>query len=205
MEWTHILQNLIIFINLIILIYIFLKYDRCNTCEQTLKILNKNLDLLNSVYQKQYSNDLKKMVELYSEVQTILKISESSHITLFRYDYTKTYITLHFMFCINKNGEIIHDSYLDKLPATSNLLNLEILKSSDNDLYYLKSESLKDIDAKIYQILKYNNVERIYYRNIKRDKEPLGYIAFSYENDYELDDRQREEIMRIISKISGLL
>jgi len=146
------------------------------------------------------------MVELYSEVQTILKISESSSISLFRYDYTKSYITLHFIFSINKKGEIFHESFMDKLPATSNMLNLEILKSNGEDLYDFKIESIKDIDMKAYQMLKYREIQKIYFRNIKKDiNSPLGYIAFSYKDDYEIDENQREEIMRITTKISELL
>ncbi len=205
MEWIHI-QNFVIFINLMIIVYMFIKFAKCKSCEQTITILNKNVDLLNSVHRKQYSNDLKKMIELYSEVQTILKVSNSSFISLFRYDYSKTYITLHFMFSVNDGGEIMHESYLDKLPATSNLLNLKILKSNCDGLCNLKTDSFKDVDVKIYQILKYRNIEKTYYKNInKNSNTPLGYIAFSYQDDYELDDRQREEILRIILKISELL
>jgi len=184
----------------------FIKYTKRISYDQTLEILNKNVDLLNSVYRKQHSNDLKKMVELYSEVQTILKISNSSLISLLRYDYSKRYITLQFMFSINGSGEIVHESRLDKLPATSNILNLKILESECNNLYDLKTEEIKDIDPKTYQLLKSCGIEKVFFRNIRKcESSPLGYIAFSYNEDYEIDDRQREEIMRITTKISQLL
>jgi len=206
MEWINILQNFAIFVNLILISFMYIKFIRSKRCELAIKFLNKNLDLLYEVYRKQYSNDLKKMVELYSEIQTILKISESSSISLFRYNYAKSYIILQFMFCVNKNGEIQHQSFMDKLPATSNMLNLEILKSDSNNLHNLKTEIIKDVDMKAYQLLKHRGVEKIYFRNIrKNESSPLGYVVFSYQNDYEIDDSQREEIMRITTKISELL
>jgi len=210
--WLHIFEDFIIFSNLILIIYIILKYIRCgkfncNNNDITLDILNKNMDILNILYKKQYSKDLKKMIDLYSEVQTILKISDSSFISLFKYNYSKSYVLLDFMFSINKGGEIIHESYLDKLPATSNMLSLEILKSKSDDLSYLITEDIKSVDMKVYQLLKYRNIEKTYFRNIirKGNDLPLGYIAFTYDNLYELDDIQREEILRITSKISDLL
>lgn len=204
-NWVHIFQYFAILINFIILIFMYIKITKNNTCDKTIKTLNRNFDLINSLYKKQYSNYLKKMVELYSEVQTILKISESSLITLFRYDYTKTHIKLNFVFSINQKGEILHESYLDNLPATCNKLNLEIMNSNDDKLNDLTLDILKD-DPKIYQLLKYRNIEKIYFKNITRHSDnPLGYIAFSYETDYMLDDGQREEILRIINKISELL
>jgi len=106
----------------------FFKFTKTRTGESTLKFFNKNVELLTKMYNKQYSQDLKKTIELYAESQTILKVSESSYITLFRYDYSKSYILLELIFSMGFNGELIHDSYLDKLPATSNRLNLEILK-----------------------------------------------------------------------------
>jgi len=33
MEWTHILQNFIIFINFIAIIYIIVKFLKCDICE----------------------------------------------------------------------------------------------------------------------------------------------------------------------------
>ena len=205
MDWLNI-THFFILLNFILITYMLIKYVRCSSCDKTLEILNKNVDLLNSIYRKQHSNDLKKMVELYSEAQTILKISESSFISLFRYDYTRRYVTLHFLFSINGSGEIMHESYLDKLPATSNLLNLEILKSSSDDLYELRTETIKEVDVKLYEMLKYYGINKLYFRNITKCVEtPSGYIAFSYKDDYELDESQREEILRIISKISELL
>ena len=201
----HLIQNIIIFFNFALIIFIFIKIFRYKTCEQSLVILNKNIDLLGKIFIKQHSNDLKKMIELYSEVQTILKISEASFINLFRYVYSKKYILLHFMFSINKNGEIVHESYLDKLPITSNMLNLEILKSGDC-LCDIKVDHIKELDIKAYQFIKNRNIEKIYFKNIIKDVDfPAGYISLSYQNDYILDDVQREEINRIITKISELL
>ena len=100
----------------------------------------------------------------------------------------------------------MHKSYLDKLPATSNILNLEILKSNSGELYDLRTETVKDVDMKVYQMLKYRGIKKLYFRNIKKSIDtPLGYIAFSYKDEYELDERQREEILRITTKISNLL
>ena len=130
-DYTNIIQSIFILINLLIIIVIFLKLIKYKNCGQVIAILNKNLDLLDNIYKRKCVSDLSNMIKLYSEVQTILKISESSSISLFKYNYSKKYLTLHFMFSINKNGEISHESYLDKLPATSNILNLEILKSEN--------------------------------------------------------------------------
>lgn len=197
---------LFFFVNLAILIYFFYKFFvKFKSYEQTLGVLNKNVDLLNVLYNKQYKDNLKNMIELYSEVQTILKISEASFISLFKYDYSKRYITLHFMFSINKHGEIIHESFLNKLPVTSNILNLKILNSNEG-IHSITLEEIKDIDKKIYQFIKYRDIEKIYFKNLKiNEKSPLGYISFSYNNEYEIDDRQIEEISRISTRISEML
>lgn len=203
--WIHIFQYFAILINFILFIFMYIKINKNNTCDKTIKTLNRNFDLIDSLYKKQNSDNFKKMVELYSQVQTILKISECSLIALFRYDYIQTRIKLNFLFSINQKGEILHESYLDNLPATCNKLNMEIMKSSDDELSDLTLGTLKD-DTKIYQLLKYRNIEKIYFKNINRHSDnPLGYVAFSYENNYVLDDVQREEILRILNKISDLL
>ena len=95
---------------------------------------------------------------------------------------------------------------MDKLPVTSNMLNLQILKSDADRLYDSKTETFKDVDIKAYKVLKSRGIEKIYFRNIKKyDSSPLGYVVISYKNDYILDDGKREEIMRITTKISEIL
>lgn len=203
----HIIVGGLLILNLtIISLMIAKKFLFCKNCDKVIRTLDANLDLLNLVYEKQHHGDLRKMIELYSNVQMILKLTESSFISLFRYDYSKKYIILHFMFSINKTGEIIHESYLDNLPATSNMLNLEIMKSSEDKLHTLFVDDIKDVDIKIYQNMRVRNIHKIYFKNLMNGIDsPIGYVSFCYENDYILDEHQQEETLRLMKKISDLL
>lgn len=199
----HIIEAILILFNLV---FIILFISRKFNCDKIIDTLNSNIDLLNAIYEKQHSNDLRKMIELYSEVQTIMKLTEAHYISLFKYDFSKKYVVLHFMFSINKTGEIIHESYLDKLPATSNMLSLEILKSNDEGLHSLTVDDVKEVDMKAYQLLKYRNIEKMYFKNItKNANSPAGYLSFSYNYDYKLNEQQEEETLRILKKISDLI
>ncbi len=196
MDWIHIIQNIIISINLIGIFIIFIKMSKNRTIKYDVNLLNKNIEVLSNIYNKQNCDDLKNTIELYTEVETILKVSKSSEISLIKYNYSKTYITLDFLFSINDKGELTHDDYLNNLPATSNILNLRILKSEGLD-------NIKSNDLNMHY--HYNDIGRIYFKNIEKEKIPLGYIVFTYLEDYDIDEQQQEEINRISIKISKLL
>ena len=110
------------------------------------------------------------------------------------------------MFSMNSTGEIIHENYLDKLPAT-NILNLEIMNSANDDrLHSLIVDDIKEIDEKEYQISKYRNIEKIFFKNLTKNKNvPVGYLSFSYNNKYILNKQQEEDVLRIMEKMSELL
>jgi len=193
----YIIQVLIILFNLSAIIYIFLKLEsKYNTCNRSIRMLSTKHNLLKLLYRKQTLHNMKKMIDLHRELQSILKISKSSYISLFKYNYTKRYITLNFLFSINNNDEIIYENYLNELPATSNTLNLKILKS----------DGLDNIDSVgLNKISQYSDIKKMYFKNIKKNSVSVGYVAFSYLSDYQVDFEQRREIEKITNKISELL
>lgn len=206
MPFFHLIETILILVNFAILLFFVIKrFSSCNNCEKVLETLDANMNLLNLIYEKQKKDNVRKMVETYTQVQTLLKLTEASTVSLFKYDYSKNNsIILHFVFSFNKNGEISHDSYLDKLPVTSNSLNLEILMDNDR-LGVMMVSDLKVHDIILYNLLIYRNLEKIYFKNIVKENVPVGYISFFYDNDYIMSERQIEETLRILNKISTLL
>ena len=200
--YIHIVIEIIIIVFLSVFFYFYVRSFKCKLSNNYIKMLNKNMDILTTIIKKQNYNNVKNMIELYSKVQTILKLSEAPHVSLFKYNYTKTSIILNFIFSISKDGEMTHKSYLDGLPVSSNMLNLEILNCDEDDIHEVEIEKLKNIDIKIYKEIENKHIKKIYFKNIKNYKnKPLGYISLCYDNTYKLDDRQREEINRIINEL----
>lgn len=174
---------------------------------ELIKVLDKNIDFLTHFYRQQEVIHLKNTIQLYSQFQIILKISKCDFISFFKYDYTKRYVILHFLLSIDEKGIIVQESMLDKLPVTSNLLTLNIMKSDDNDLYSININEIKENDEKVYQVMKYRNISKIYYQNLFKDKDnPLGFISISYKDEnFEMPDGDKEEILRIIEKMKSYL
>jgi hypothetical protein len=172
-----------------------------------LKIISKNVDFLIDFYKKQEVTYLKNTIELYSQFQIILKISKCDFISFFKYDYSKRYVVLHFILSVDEKGTIIQESMLDNLPASSNLLTLNIMKSDDKDLYSITTKELKDKNIKSYEVMEYREIKNIYYQNIFNNKEnPLGFVTISYKNEnYVIPDSDKIEILRIIEKIKSYI
>jgi len=175
--------------------------------DELIKVLSKNIDFLTEFQKKQEIVHLKNTIKLYSQFQVILKISKCDYISFFKYDYSKRYVVLHFLLSIDEKGSIIQESMLDKLPATSNLLTLNILNSDGTDLHSISINNIKENDIKVYQIMKYRGVSKLYYQNVfKEEENPLGFISISYKDEnYEIPECDKVEILRIIEKIKSFL
>jgi hypothetical protein len=191
---------------LISLIYIR-QFKHKKVTDDFIKILNKNVDFLTELSRKQETIQLKNTIKLYSQFQVILKISKCDYISFFKYDYSKRYVILHFLLSTDEKGSIIQESMLDKLPATSNLLTLNIINSDDTDLHSINASEIREKDDKVYQIMKYRNISKMYYQNIFKDMDnPLGFIALSYiDENFIIPEADKIEILRIIEKIKSFL
>lgn len=206
---THLLVDILflfVIAFLVTIVYIRqIKYKKVS--DDLIKILNKNVEFLTEFSRKQETIQLKNTIKLYSQFQVILKISNCDFISFFKYDYSKRYIVLHFLLSIDDKGTIVQESMLDKLPATSNLLTLNIINSDDTDLHSIKASEIREKDDKVYQIMKYRGISKIYYQNLFKDKEnPLGFISLSYKDEnFDLPEADKIEILRIIEKIKSFL
>jgi hypothetical protein len=171
--------------------------------EDDLKILNT----LNTLHKNQEIINLKKTIELYSQFQILLKISKCDYISLFKYDYTKKFVILHFLLSVDEKGVILQDSKLEDLPVASSVITLNIMRSDNDNLYSLLVDEVKEKDITIYNIMLKRGINKIYYQNIYKDEfNPLGYVAISYKNiNYELPEEDKIEILRIIEKIKSYL
>ena len=197
---------LLIITFLVILIYLK-QFKSKRVSDNLIGILNKNVEFLTEYYRKQEIINLKRTIQLYSQFQIILKISQANYISFFKYDYSRKYVILHFLLSVDDKGTIVQESMLDKLPVTSNLLTLNIMRSDDNDLYSIDVNEIKEKDEKVYQVMKYRNISKMFYKNIYKDKEnPLGFISISYQTEnFKLSEGDKFEILRIIEKIKTYL
>lgn len=191
----EIFQNLFVVFNLVIILLIFHKIIKLNDCAKNIKLLNKNLDFIAEIHENQNLRKLRNFVELYSKLQSISKISESYYVSLFKYDFSKTYITLELLLSIKNGVEIVDKSPINKMPATSNLFNIEIMKSTG--FCVMSIDKMKEIGPKLYSIINPYGIKNIWYKNIEKNGIILGYVSLLYKDDYELDEQQKEEITRI--------
>jgi len=197
--------QLILFLILVVIgIYYHIKIKRFKrTTGDLLTILDNHIDILDELNKKKDVSILKNMIELYSNMQIILKISNANYISLFKYDYSKRYIMSHFLFSMLENGNIEYATDNDKLPITSDLLKLNIFKTDDKELYYTY---IKDVNG-ITQDIKDKQIKKCYYQNIFNDSEkPFAFIIISYKDEnYNILDGDKEEILRILQKIKSLI
>jgi hypothetical protein len=177
-------------------------FNNNKTCND-IRDLNSKFTLMNIEHKEQRLIDLKKELRIFTQIQNILKISNALYVSIFKYQYNKTYLSLNFLFTLKNDGSIIYDSYLDKLPVTSNILNLKILDS--DRLNSILIDELKLIDTDMYKLHKYKKIEKLYFKTIKRTDRHLGYLSLSYKDEYEIDEQQKEEIERIVTKISEII
>lgn len=198
----EILQNLLIVFNLIVVLFIVDKVLKLKNCDKTIKLISKNLDFISEVHKKCKPTDLSNFVKMYSGLQSISKISESFYVSLFKYDFSKTYVTLKLQLSIKNGIEIVNTSFIDEMPATSNSFSIEVMKSSG--FCNMDIDDLKKCSLKVYTTVKSYDVKKIYYKNIEKNGTKLGYISLLYNDDYELDEQQKEEISRISQDIVGL-
>lgn len=149
---SHIFVDFIfLFVIVFLVILIYLRQIRHKKLSDDLiKVLSKNVDFLTDFYHRQEIVSLKNTIQLYSQFQVLLKISKCDYISFFKYDFTKRYVTLHFILSIDDRGFIVQESMLDKLPVTSNLLTLSIIKTDDKDLYSTTAHEMREKDEKVY-------------------------------------------------------
>jgi hypothetical protein len=206
---NHIFVDITFFLIItVLLLIVYIRQMRCKEISNNLiKILSKNVDFLTEYYKKQEIILLKNTIQLYSQFQIILKISKCDYVSFFKYDFSKRYIMIHFLLSVDDKGTIVQESVLDNLPATSNLLTLNIMKTDDKDLYSIKTSALKEKNEKTYEMIESRGIKKIYYQNVFKDKEnPLGFVSISYKNeDYIISEDDKKEILRIIEKMKTYL
>lgn len=197
----YLIPDIILIISIIVifllLVKIFFGFKKNN---KLMCLLNKNVDVLNNIYIKKNIDDVKDIINLQSKIRTIFKISRANCVSLFKYKYLKKCVKLKFLFSINEN-EILHDSYLNDLPISSNFLSLEIFKSESGELNEILLEDIKNIDFKIYNILKSKDVYKMYFKNIIKNDKPMGYVVITYTENYNLEEKDKTKIKDIISKM----
>lgn len=165
------------------------------------KFLDKNWEFLTNIHRKKVIEELKSSIHIYSKFQIIQKISNADFISFFKYNYSKRYIDLDFLFSIDNNGNILQNSVLYNLPITGDLLIKNIL-ASDCDLCSMDVEDLKT--CAIYDNLIQRELNKIFYQNIFKYNEdiPLAFVTISYKDkDYILSDDDKFEIIRILSTV----
>jgi hypothetical protein len=199
----------ILFISIIIVLYIlaYFKQIRQNKSYTGLiEILSKNVDFLLEYHKKKEILELKNSIQLYTKFQIISKISKCDCVSFFKYDYSKRVVILDFVLGINSNGNIIQNSSLDKMPITSFLFTLNILKLDNNKLYSLRTEELKNKNIHLHTAIASKGINKIYYKNVYKEDKPFGIILISYENEnIELENDDQTEILRIIDNIKYII
>ena len=206
----HIYINFFVyFIMLLLIVVIFIRQKKHHkiykkNSDNIIKMLSNNIISLTELQKKHEIVELKKSIDLYSNFQIILKLSNCDYVTLFKYDYSKRYIVLHFILSIDNNGKIINTDILDKLPLTANLSILDILKS-DGDLYLLSLNEIKNDD--MFTSIKSKGINTIYYKNIfKNEETPFGFISLGYKNEnHVIPTEDKIEILRIVKKMKSLI
>lgn len=199
----------ILFISIIIVLYIlaYFKQIRQNKSYTGLiEILSKNVDFLLEYHKKKEILELKNSIQLYTKFKIISKISKCDHICFFKYDYSSRVIILDYVLGISNNGNIIQYSSLDKMPITSFLFTLNILKLDNNKLYSLRTEELKNKNIHLHTAIASKGINKIYYKNVYKEDKPFGIILISYENEnIELENDDQTEILRIIDNIKYII
>lgn len=209
----HILTDILfIFMMLILFLFVYIRQKNCKKVSNDLfKFLNKNLEFLTEVQRKKMIIELKNSIKVYSKFQIIQKISKADYISFFKYNYSKKYIELIFIFSIDYKGTIIQNSEFDKYPISGRLLALDILKTDSwDDLCELEKNndlSILEKNDNIFQIMKNKGLNKCYYQNIFKEKDaPTGFFTIGYKNeDFEIDPGDKIEILRIIESTKSII
>jgi hypothetical protein len=182
-----------------------LEYEK--KCNKISTLIEDDLKVLNTLYKNQEIINLKRTIDLYSQFQVLLKISKCDYVSLFKYDYTKRFVVLHFLLSVDDKGVILQDSNLEDLPVESSKTTLNIMRSDNDDLYSILIDEVKEKDLAVYNVMQKRGVNKMYYQNIyKNEKNPLGYVAISYKDtNYELPEEDKIEILRLIEKMKSYL
>lgn len=170
--------------------------------------LDKNLEFLNTMHRKKVAAQIKNSLEVYLQFQIIQKITKADYITFFKYDYSKKYVGLNFMFSIDANGSMIQNSIFEDLSLTGNLLTMDVFKSINCDLCDLKLNDFEHKCPEIHGFMKQKEVHKIYFRNIFKDQNhesPVAFIVVSYKDaNHILSDDDKNEIKRILNTINDI-
>lgn len=192
----------IIFLLFTVLILIYLYRKMSTLCDKKSKkfisLLNKHETMLNECKRKNKISKLKKSITLYDKLLFILKISDAKCVSIFKYDYSRTYIMFNFLLTIEKNGEILDRDITKKLPISSHTVMLDILKSKNNNIEPIDISNEPEI---------LENINKIYYRNLFKDeKYPDSFIVLTYDNpNYEISEENKTQIDNIIHDIPNFI
>lgn len=204
------IEHIIIIINLTILgilIWLYVKREDCRkSSDGLIKILNKNIDFLDRLYKNKEILYVKNALSLYSKFQQILLLSKANYINFFKYDYSQRYVILHFILSLDNKGFIIQQNIFDNIPSSSNLLDIDLLKTDDSDLHSLYTTDLEYKHEKIYKIVKEHNINKMYYQNIYKEKDkPFGFVLLSYCDDHTMTEDEKSKILQIIENIKEFI
>jgi len=207
----HLIFNTMSFIVLVLLLWYYnnVHKKRRKNSNDLAYVLNKNMELLVHFERKHDIKQLKNSIQLYSLFQIVLKIANADYVSFFKYDYSKKFLPINFIVTVDKKGHAIQKSELDNIPASSNLLTLDIIRSDDKDLCYKYVEDIKsDCDDNIiYNAYNSKEISKLYYQNIFVDCDmPTGFIIFAYKNkDFVIPEYDKEDILNIIEKMKNYI
>ncbi|MCK9415759.1 tetratricopeptide repeat protein [Candidatus Dojkabacteria bacterium] len=197
------LINLLLFLIIIgLMVYVRIrqiKFEKMSN--QLIVVLTRNVEFLNEIIKKKEIQEIKNIINIYSQCQVISKVANCDYVSFFKYDYSKKIVSLNFMLSVDKNGSMIYNSLLYDI---DNLLTLN-LKFNYDDLYFKNINEVEDNN--IVYVMKKNDISKFYYQNIYKDlNTPIGFIALSFKDDkYIIPNEDKVEIIRMIEKIKYYL
>lgn len=205
-----------IFITLVIIVFIIIIKKIYNKHKKNYNVLidflSRNIEILAYHEKNDYVNMMRKSSKLFSYCQSILKTVSCDYMTFFKYDYSRGYISLDFLFTMNKEGTLIDNSLLDNLPVTSTIMCTKVLRS-DNQLNFLYIDDIKESEE-LYCAFKERNIYKIYYKNLYNDKgdgtldclsERLGFFFIAYTDDYIMSEDDKDDVTNTIKKMKKLI
>lgn len=204
------IANMIVLSIFLLMFYLLLKCNRNN--KNLIEILTKNIDILENCYKIKNIKSIQDFTKIVSKLQILSRLSKCDYITLFKYDYNENHAILKFIVSMSNSGKILNNSILselDLLPATSNLLTINILKTDDKELYSVDIDDAVKYNDYIYQKMLVRDVKKFYYQNIFKNYDsndrPIGFVILSYKEDYIIPKNIIIEIIRILKTIKNLI
>jgi len=199
-----------IFITLVIIGFIIMTkkiYNNNKKNYSTLfEFISRNIDFLTYHENIQYMNMLKETGTLFSYYQRISSDLNFNYMSFFKYDYTKGYISLDFLFTMNNSGKLIDDRVLDELPVTSSKIATTILRS-DKDFNYIYLDDIKSLNHNkdIYNIFKERSVHKIYYKKIYNEVDRLGFFFVTYTEEHTMSDDEQKIFLDVMNHVKTLI